>query len=554
MRVRRKADREEAAEVAPAAEEVVEAPEEKKVDPALLAVGSAGPGKDVGTTHVRVVKEEPVLTPSAPVIEEAMPVRELRPTENPTTDDFAAMFGEAPLEVKNYYPGDKVRATIAGIGKDAVFLNLGAKAEGFVMRDELRDADGRLTVKLGDEIEAFVIRTSHEGIQLSTALSKKNANAEMLVQAMTQAIPVEGTVTETNNGGYRVDVMGVSAFCPHSQIALGYTEDPNAHVGQTYTFLLSRVEEGGDNVVVSRTKFLEIARAEQAVETMKDLKVGFITEGVVSRVANFGAFVDIGGMDGLVHVSEMSWSRVEDPNEVVSEGQTVRVKVMRIENIDDPDQRRIALSMKELDEDPWLTAARSLQIGESYTGTVQRLERFGAFVELQPGVDGLLHVSELVHGRRVTHPQDVLTAGDKVRVQIIDLDPLTRRISLSMKALAEDPWTNLANAYPPGTSVQGTVESLREFGIFVSLPVGVTALLPISQLAEGESQTYQRTFAVGSTIEATVLEIEAERQRMTLTRKEDADQDGAVSFRAFQQKAQPASSMGTFADLLAKRK
>ena len=534
VRVRRKSDQEETAE---------KKAEQKIVQNQELAE-KAQESLNKAESSLQDTSEDPMT--EDPMTEDPMTED---PIEDLTTEGFAKMFDGTPLNVKNYYPGDKVRATITAIGKDSVFIHLGAKAEGFVLREELNDADGRLTIELGDEIEAYVIKTSNEGIQLSTALSKKNATAEMLRQAMIQSIPVEGTVAEANKGGYRVDTMGVSAFCPHSQIALGFTQDPNVHVGQTYTFLLSRVEK--NNVVVSRAQFLEMERAEKAKETLKKLEIDYVTEGTVSRVAEFGAFVDIGGIDGLVHVSELSWTRVENPQEIINVGDKVRVKVMRIENIEDPKKRRIALSIKALDEDPWFEAASSLKIGDIYIGTVQRLELFGAFVELLPSVDGLLHVSEIVHGRRVMHPKDVLSVGDKVEVKLLELDPKSRRIALSMKALAKDPWADLVENYPTGTTVQGTIESVREFGLFVALPIGVTALLPISQLAEKEIHSYRRKLTVGSSMEAKILQVEPKRKRLTLTRREDVEQNSSHSMP--QKKVKPAS-MGTFGDLFRTRK
>ncbi|NQW61330.1 MAG: S1 RNA-binding domain-containing protein, partial [Deltaproteobacteria bacterium] len=265
--------------------------------------------------------------------------------------------------------------------------------------------------------------------------------------------------------------------------------------------------------------------------------------------------VDLGGIEGMVHVSELGWSRVANPADVLSMGATVRVRILRIEDSVTKDGRpskRIKLSMKAATSDPWLDAIAAFSIGSTYSGTVAKLEKFGAFVEIAPGVDGLVHISEMAVGRRIAHPSEVVAVGDRVQVQVVDVDPRKRQIALSMKALAEDPWAGVSAAFPVGSRIQGTVESIQSFGLFVTLPNGITGLIPMSQLAEGEDKSVHAKFAAGSAIEASVLAVEPERRRLTLTRRSDQDAESEAALKAYRSSKQgEPARLGTFADLLA---
>ncbi len=471
----------------------------------------------------------------------------------PTTDDFAAMFGDDAVDVSAYDVGDKVTATVAQITNDAVFVALGAKSEGVMERGELVDRDGNLTVAEGQQVEAWVVGFKDGAIRLSSALrqSAGGDGPDLLAQAAADGIPVEGRVSAVNKGGYDVEIMGRRGFCPHSQIALGFVEDPEVHVGNTYTFKVTRVDDSGRNVVVSRSALLQDERDRIAAETRATLHEGAVLNGTVSRIADFGAFVDLGGIDGLVHVSELGWTRYDSPAEVLKEGQLVTVKVLRIEDTDKGE--KIALSMKALEEDPFVRAARQFQVGRSYTGRVTRMEPFGAFVELVPGFEGLCHISEIAHGKRINHPQDVLTLNGSVQVQILDMDPRKRQISLSMKRLMDDPWGQAASVYKPGQRVQGTVDSVQSFGVFVELGAGLMALIPLSQLEDKEQRGFRKAFKPGETVEATVIKVDAEQRRLTLSRREDADAELDDAVREYQQaSSKKEASLGTFADLLKK--
>jgi small subunit ribosomal protein S1 len=466
----------------------------------------------------------------------------------PSTDDFAAMFGEsAPAEVKEYFPGDDVEVEIIEITPDAVFVDLGPKREGVIDRQDLEDDEGELTVRVGETISAYVINRKGGQIQLSTALKGGDDAIEALKQASANGIPVEGRVASTNKGGYEVEMMNKSAFCPHSQIALGYTEDPDIHVGNTYRFKVDRVDERGNNIVVSRAALLREEREKQAEETKKKLKKDAELTGVVSRITEFGAFVDLGGIDGLVHISELGWTHVDHPSDVVEVGQPVNVKVIKLE--EDGDELKIGLSMKELEEDPFVETMRKFDVGDSVNGKVTKLAPFGAFVEIAPGVEGLCHISEMVPGRRINHPQDVVEPGDQIEVQIIDTDPRKRTIGLSMKRLMEDPWAEAAGEYKPGKQVTGTVSSIQSFGIFITLPSGIDALLPLSHLDEGEEAGYRKHFSPGTEVEATVLDVDPDRERLTLTRKKDENLELEKRVSEYQE-SKSSEGFGTLGDLL----
>lgn len=563
MKIRRKKDAEEPEGAQ--TEEATEAPPEeapapkqaakpKLVQAAPAEVSRVGLGTADDSKRSKAWRaEEPKHSIEEPEPEaEAAAAVEKRTEPLPTTDDFAAMFGAEPKKRLTYVnPGDKVSASIIAIGSEQVFVELGGKTEGALDRSELLDSEGELAVKVGDVVEAFVVSV-RGGIKLSKGLGKGAENAALLQDAHNQGIPVLGTVSATNKGGYEVEIAGTRAFCPFSQIDMQPTDEPEVHLGQSYQFLITRIEEDGKNVVVSRRKLQEREREDMAAETIEVIAPGAVFEGVVSRVADFGAFVDLGGVDGLVHVSELSYVRMEHPSELLSVGDTVRVVVLSASELNDPKNRRIALSIKQLQEDPWVTAISEIQVGVTLSGVVSRMEHFGAFVEIGPGVDGLVHISEVSPGRRINHPKELLNIGDEVQVQVIKVDPQKRQIGLSIKSLMDDPWSTAAKSYPVGATVQGVVDSVQKFGIFVSL-TGINGLIPLSQLAEDEAKNVFTRFRPGSDIEARVMAVDADRRRLTLSRREDLEADEKAAFSTYKAQQQAAPAMGTFADLLKKR-
>jgi len=433
--------------------------------------------------------------------------------------DFAALMAspsaaaQAAEEEPSFEAGDKVKGVVevVSLHGQEVFLDLGGKATGYVLKEELRGEDGEITVKQGDEIEGIVVGVNSNGVHIKVRLGA-DVDSRALREAFNAGLPVDGKVIGTNKGGYEVLIAGQRAFCPFSQIDLYRLEDPESVVGQTFSFKITEMRSG--SVVVSRAALLRAEQAQRAAETAKSLEVGATMSGHVRSIQKFGVFVDLGGIDGLVHVSELSWDRVGDPHQVVKLGQKVEVVVLEI----DAQKERIALSMRKAQGDPFVTAVGGIQVGDTISGTVARLTNFGAFVNVAPGVDGLIHVSDLAHAR-VRHPKEVLNVGDTVKVRVMEVDLERRRIGLSLKALAADPWDDIEARYQPGQPITGTVESVQAFGVFVALEAGVTALLPASE-SNTAGAPLEVAFKPGDTVEAKILRVEADAHKIAVTRRE----------------------------------
>jgi small subunit ribosomal protein S1 len=360
-------------------------------------------------------------------------------------DDFAAMLAEfegaKPGKQRRPKVGDTVRGRIVSIGNDAIFVDLGGKAEGVLDREQVADKDGNVKVSVGDEIEARIVDDRGGALVLRVRMSARGAEARAeLVQAAELQLPVEGVVTEVVKGGLSVDVAGVRGFVPASQVDLRFVEDLSGFVGQRLTFRVTRYEPGPrGNLVLSRRALLEVEREARAAETKGKLVPGAVVRGVVTAFKPYGAFVDLGGVEGMLHVSELGYARVEHPQEMLSVGQEVEVQVLKVEPSDDPKKGlKISLSMKALGEDPWRQATAHLHEGATVKGTVTRMQPFGAFVEIAPGLEGLVHISELGAGRRINHPREVVKLGQEIEATVLSLDAEKRRLSLSMSAGARN--------------------------------------------------------------------------------------------------------------------
>jgi small subunit ribosomal protein S1 len=354
-------------------------------------------------------------------------------------EDFAALLAEfegdqKKARAKRPRVGDTVRGKVIKIGKEAVFVDLGGKAEGMLDREQVVDKDGALRVAVGDEIEARVTDDRGGALTLKVRMASRGAEARAeLVQAAELGLAVEGLVTEVVKGGLSVDVAGVRGFCPASQVDVRFVDDLAPLVGQRLQFKVTKYIPGPrPDLVLSRRALLEAEREVRAAETRGKLEPGVVIVGQVTAFKPYGAFVDIGGVEGMLHVSELGFGRVGHPQEVLAIGQQVEVQVLKIEETDKG--LRVALSLKSLAEDPWRTATASLGEGTVLTGTVTRLQPFGAFVEIAPGVEGLVHISELAAGRRINHPKEVVKVGQTVEVTVLGVDPEKRRVSLSIAA------------------------------------------------------------------------------------------------------------------------
>jgi small subunit ribosomal protein S1 len=481
------------------------------------------------------------------------------PANGQGEESFAALFEASQQESQGALkPGDKVKGRVISMDAGTVFMDVGDKRDGVVDRVELMDNEGQLTVKEGDEIELYVVNAGAGGIKLSKALSGAGG-ADMLHQAFETKLPVEGRVAGPCKGGFNVLLFGRRAFCPASQMDLRPGTDPAEHTGKHYTFAVIKFEERGRNVVVSRRVLLEAEREESQKQFEASIQPGVELEVTVTRLAQFGAFAEVApGVDGLIHVSELSWSRVDDPAAAVAVGQKVKVKVIEVGR-DKKGRLKVSLSAKQALPDPWTLAAGTFKEGESVTGKVVRLADFGAFVEIAPGIEGLVHVSEMSYTKRVVKPGDEVAVGQEVTAVIKEFDPTRRRVGLSMRDAAGDPWTEVPGKYKPGQEVTGTVEKRESFGLFVNLEPGITALLPKSNIKKSEKPQDYEKLQAGESVTLLVENVSPAERRISLTPADAREMRDARESRdhkewkqhAPKQTATGEAAVTSLADLLA---
>jgi small subunit ribosomal protein S1 len=433
---------------------------------------------------------------------------------------FAEAF-EASLNFKTLEQGDVLSGTIVSISGDDAYISYGGPSEAVISTAELEGKE------VGDTIEATVVKTAPE-IRVSRKMLKGKASLDLLRTMYENRLPVEGKVTGRNKGGFDVSVSGLRAFCPLSQIALGKIDNPDAFVGQSFEFRVTELSDDGRRVVVSRAALMKEEAQAKASETRKAIAPGAVLTGTVKTIMPFGAFVDLGGVDGLLHVSEMSRRRVTDPKEVVQQGQQVTVKVIKI----DEGGKRISLSMKDQEPDPWGDVSDRYPAGAQFTGRVVRMTDFGIFVELEPGVDGLVHLSQLPPG--VKMGDSTVAIGSAVTGWVREVDPSKKRISLSLREVAtRDPWEDVQQRYPVGRVVEGLVERGGTPGIFVSLEPGLTGLIPASELALPPGADPSRAHAPGERLKVRVLSVDPTRKRISLSAegaKAHAEREEYVSY------------------------
>jgi small subunit ribosomal protein S1 len=419
----------------------------------------------------------------------------------------ATSFAEAMenFDLKTPQQGELLRGTIVSISGEDAYISYGGPSEAVMDTAELEGLD------VGDQIEATVVKTGAE-MRVSRKLIKGRASLEQLRAAFESRLPVEGKVTGRNKGGFEVNVSGLRAFCPLSQIALGKIENPDSFVNQTIEFRVTELSDDGRRIVVSRAALLKEEAAERAAETRARIVPGAELTGRVKTLTPFGAFVDLGGVDGLLHVSEMSRRRVTDPKDVVQIGQEVHVKVIKVEN----DGKRISLSMKDQEPDPWYDVAERFAPGTQFTGRIVRSTDFGYFVEVEPGVDGLVHVSQLPHGIK---PGDAeVGIGSTVQGWVREVDPSKKRLSLSLRAVAvSDPWETASQRYSIGRVVEGTVDHAAAPGVFVELEPGLTGLIPNSEIGAAPGQDPSSVHHAGEKLMVRIMSIDTSRKRISLS-------------------------------------
>jgi len=447
------------------------------------------------------------------------------------SESFAELFEAYTAGMKeNLQVGDRIRGEIVAIEKDRAFVSTGTKSDGIVDLDELRNEHGELAFRVGDPVELYVVEASEVQIRLSRALSGIGGRA-LLQEAYRKQMPVEGIVRETCKGGFRVEVLKNRAFCPVSQIDLQYVEEPENFVGQTFEFRITRFEEGGRNLVLSRRVLLEEQQEAAHKAFFQTLSVDQVLEGTVTRLMPYGAFVElIPGVEGMVHVSELQWSRTEKPEEVLHPGDSIRVKVLDIAADEKSGRPKIALSVKRLGTDPWETVEQHFRPGNRLKGRVTRCAGFGAFVEIAPGLEGLVHISEMSYVKRILKPDDLVRVGDEVPVVIQNIDAAARKISLSMREAEGDPWQDVSAKYRIGQTVEGRIEKKERFGFFVALEPGITGLLPKSKMRQTSLGPDLEKTRVGDKIPVVVENLQVEERKMTLA---PADPSASADWRQY---------------------
>ena len=444
---------------------------------------------------------------------------------------FAEAF-EASLNFKTPEQGELLRGQIVSISGDDAFVSYGGPSEAVMAAAELDGLD------VGDTIEGTVVRTTPE-IRISRKLAKGKASLDLLRQMYENRLPVEGKVAARNKGGFDVNISGLRAFCPLSQIALGKIENPDSFIGQTYEFRVTELSDDGRRIVVSRAALMKEAAAARAEETRKAIVPGAELTGRVKTLTPFGAFVDLGGVDGLLHVSEMSRRRVTDPKEIVSIGQEVRVKVIKVDN----GGKRISLSMKDQEPDPWSDVADRFAPGTPFSGKILRSTDFGFFVEVEPGLDGLVHLSQLPLGVKPGDPS--VAIGSAVSGWVREVDPSKKRLSLSLREVAiNDPWESVQQRYPIGKVVEGVVDHSGPPGIFVQLEPGLTGLVPNSEI------TGEAAKAPGDKLVVRVMSVDPSRKRISLSHdaaKAAAERDEYMKFMDDQKSTEGGESKSAMA-------
>ncbi|EJF83498.1 30S ribosomal protein S1 [Bartonella elizabethae Re6043vi] len=433
---------------------------------------------------------------------------------NPTTADFEALLTES-FQTNDLNEGSVVKGRVIAIEKDMAIIDAGLKVEGRIPLKEFgaKAKDGSLQV--GDEVEVYIERI--ENAMGEAVLSREKARREeswvRLEEKFNAGARVEGVIFSQVKGGFTVDLDGAVAFLPRSQVDIRPIRDVSPLMHNAQSFEILKMDRRRGNIVVSRRTVLEESRAEQRSEIVQNLEENQIVEGVVKNITDYGAFVDLGGIDGLLHVTDMAWRRVNHPSEVLTIGQTIKVQIIRINQ----DTHRISLGMKQLESDPWESISVRYPIGKKITGAVTNITDYGGFVEIEPGIEGLIHVSEMSWTKKNVHPGKILSTSQEVEVVVLEIDPSKRRISLGLKQTFENPWEAFANKFPVNSQIEGEVKNKTEFGLFIGLEGDVDGMVHLSDLdwnrpGEQVIDTYNK----GDIVKAVVLDVDIEKERISL--------------------------------------
>ncbi len=427
--------------------------------------------------------------------------------------EFSQMFEEFAKE-QDFKVGDVVTGSVVEVQSDYVLVDINYKSEGLIPINEFRVIDGVRQIKAGDKIEVLIDRIENENGMI--ALSKDKADMLRAWSDISKAAEneeiIEGLVVAKVKGGLSVDI-GVKAFLPGSQIDLRPVRNMDVYLGKKYKFKVIKFNKKRGNIVLSRRAILEQERDSLKAQTADQMKEGATVVGLVKNITDYGAFIDLGGLDGLLHITDMSWGRIKHPSEVINVGDEIKVKILKY----DTEKERVSLGMKQLTEDPWAAVQSQYSIGTKHKGKVVSVAEYGAFVELGDGIEGLIHVSEMSWTKRVKHANQMVQVDQQVEVQVLAIDSENRRISLGMKQLQTNPWLEMKESYPPGTIIEGEVKSITDFGVFVGIEEGIDGLVHISDFSWTKRVNHpSEMFTKGTKVRAVVLGVDTENERFSL--------------------------------------
>ena len=459
--------------------------------------------------------------PEAEVKQESEELKSDASADEPSTEDASeqdesmeSMMDLYEESFKRFTEGEVVTGRIIALDKEYALVDIGYKSEGQIRISEFKDEEGNINVNLDDTVEVMVEWWDEE--EERVVLSKEKAENikvwEEIKKTYEDEGTVEGVILNRVRGGFSVDI-GVQAFLPGSQADLRPVRNLDELVGKKYTFKILKYNRKRSNIVLSRRAILENERDSKRVETLSSIHEGKVVEGVVKNITEYGVFIDLGGVDGLLHITDISWGRVKHPSELFSVGEEITVKILNL----DIEKERVSLGMKQLTEDPWSIAIEKYPLGERVTGKVVSLTDYGAFIELEEGIEGLIHVSEMSWTRKVRHPSKIVSVGDEVEAVVLDIKPDNRRISLGMKQVVPNPWDVISEKYPEGTTIEGKIKNITDFGLFIGIDEGIDGLVHISDISwtkriKHPSEIYKK----GDVIQAIVLDIEKDNKRFSL--------------------------------------
>ena len=433
------------------------------------------------------------------------------------SESFADLF-EASLEQVNMNPGSIITGTVVGIENDFVVVNAGLKSDGVIPIEQFKNAKGELEVAVGDEVQV-ALESLEDGFgetKLSRERAKRAEAWVVLEKAFEAGEIISGRVSGRVRGGLTVTVNGLSAFLPGSLVDSRPLRDTSHLEGQDIEIKIVKIDERTNNIVVSRRAVLEEANSEERDKLLEQMEEGMTLKGIVKNLTDYGAFIDLGGVDGLLHITDISWQRIKHPSEKLNVGDEIDVKVLKY----DQEKKRVSLGMKQLESDPWTTAIENFAVGQRVQARVTKLADYGCFAEIGPGVEGLVHVSEMDWTNRNIHPSKVVQVGEEIEVQVLDIDQQRRRISLGIKQCRENPWNAFASTCKKGDKVSGNIRSITDFGIFIGLDGGIDGLVHLSDISwDVAGEEAVKAYNKGDTIDAVVQSVDAERERISLSIK-----------------------------------